>query len=182
MTKAMPTGSNGCGGSAFAASPAQKLCRSPAMVAKPVMPCRADEVVDLRALDIGSAVVAAAEAGVARAGPRLASDPREDSADRRASRACAVVLPQIFQVALDVLQTIEKPRLLLGAEDGLRRLVLAEVGDLLLAKADRRRRLAAVVRASGVENLLRLLRKKLGKSSLDKRCRPRLRPVGSSER
>ena len=38
VTKAMPTGTKGFGGSDFAASPAQKLWRSPAIVAKPVMP------------------------------------------------------------------------------------------------------------------------------------------------
>ena len=38
VMNATPTGSNASGGRAFAASPAQKLCRSPETVAKPVMP------------------------------------------------------------------------------------------------------------------------------------------------
>ncbi len=41
VMKATPTGANFCGGRSFAASPAQKLWRSPATVANPVMPCAA---------------------------------------------------------------------------------------------------------------------------------------------
>ena len=118
----------------------------------------AHEVVDLGALDVGRAVIAAAEAGIAGARPGLASG--------RAGRFCGSArkssvpgeLPQIFQVAREVLQAIEKPRLLRRARaSSAAARPCGSSAPRSSPKRMRRRRMAAGVGAAGVEDLHRLL-------------------------
>ena len=102
VMNATPTGSNGVGRQAFAARPAQKLCRSPDTVTKPVIAGVAHGVVDLAALGVGGAVVAAA--AETRRSPRPATaclTPAGRFCGSARQSSVPSELPQTFQVAVD---------------------------------------------------------------------------------
>src|SRR5581483_12064061 len=121
----------------------------------------ADEVVDLAALGKRRADVAAAEISEPPAGPSRRDDVFGDilriGAHIERCRRAAPDLPRRVRRA----QLVEEPRLLFGAENRLRRIVLANVRDLLIAEPDGRRRLAAVVVAPAVEDLEHVFRGEL---------------------
>src|SRR6185312_14115870 len=121
------------------------------------------EGVDFRALNIRRAVVARAEScGVAGSGPGGCETLGEVLRVRAEIERPRGVSPQLPGRGRG-LQAVEKPRLLCGAEDRLRRIALAEVGDLFVAEGDGIGRLAAGVKASRVEDLVDFLRHELGK-------------------
>ena len=144
-TNATPTGSKDFGGRDFADKPAQKLCASPATVANPVIPCFLNEIVNFTALVIGSADVSATKAGIPSTGPGACNHPwrkvlRVGAHIQR--RSCASPdLPGSFRIP----QSFQKPRFLLGSEDGLRGIRPTEVRNLLVPETDGVGRFASVV-------------------------------------
>ena len=86
------------------------------------------------------------------------------------SRVAGGVAPDL-PGRLRTAQALEEPRLLLGAKNRLCRLVFAEIGDLIAAKADRLRRLAAVVSAPRIHDFHRFFRHEFRKMRARKRLR-----------
>src|SRR5262245_53515000 len=116
----------------------------------------AHRVVDLGALDKGSAPVAAAEVSIVGAGPGfdevLGQILRIDAPIERAGRV-APDLPSRFRLS----ELFEEPLLLFGAQDRLWRFVAAEIRYVLPVERNRRGG-AAWVGAAGVEDFHDFLR------------------------
>src|SRR5438552_9148441 len=109
-----------------------------------------DEVVDLAAFDECARVITAAEAGVARAWPGFGDAARQILRIGAHLERAGRIAPD-FPGRARGLEPIEEPGLLRRAEYTLRRFVFLEIGNLGVAEADRRGRVAAAVAASGVE-------------------------------
>src|SRR6201993_4955580 len=120
-----------------------------------------NEIVNFTALLIGSAGLPAAKAGIPRAGPCACNHPwrkvlRVGAHIQR--RSCASPdFPGSFRIP----QSFQKPRFLLGSEQGLRGIRLADVRNLLVPKTDGVGRIASVVIPTAIEYLKHLLRHEL---------------------
>src|SRR5882762_6296295 len=120
-----------------------------------------NEIVNFTALLIGTADVAAAKAGVPSTGPGACNHPwrkvlRVGAHVQR--RSCASPdLPRSFRIP----QSFQKPRFLLGSEDGLRGIRLTEVLNLLVPETDGLGRFASVIIPAAIEYLKHLLRHEL---------------------
>src|SRR5215470_8863132 len=121
-----------------------------------------NEIVDFGALVIGTTDVAAAKAGIPGTGPRACNHSwrkvlRVGAHIQR--RSCAAPdFPGSFRIP----QLFQKPRLLLGTEQGLRGIRLADVGNLLVPETDGVGRIASVVVSAAIEYLKDLFRHELG--------------------
>src|SRR6266576_3993535 len=128
---------------------------------KPRNPMLVNEIVDFTALLIESAGVRAAKAGIPSTGPGACNHPwrkvlRVGAHIQR--RSCASPdLPGSFRSP----QSFQKPRFLLGSEQGLRGIRLTEVRNLLLPETDVVGRFASVVIPAAIDYLEHLLRHEL---------------------
>src|SRR5882757_123042 len=120
-----------------------------------------NEIVDFTALVIGSADIRAAKAGIPSTGPGACNHPwrkvlRVGAHIERCSGA-SPDLPGSFRIP----QSFQKPRFLLGSEQGLRGIGLTEVRNLLLPETDGVGRFASVVIPAAIDDLKHLLRHEL---------------------
>src|SRR5882672_2021190 len=128
---------------------------------KPCNPMLLNEIVNFTALLIGSADVPAAKAGIPSTGPGACNHPwrkvlRVGAHIQR--RSCASPdLPGSFRIP----QSFQKPRFLLGSEQGLRGIRLTEVRNLLLPETDGVGRFASVIIPAAINYLEHLLRHEL---------------------
>src|SRR5262245_19961506 len=120
-------------------------------------PAIAHQVVDLGTIDVSGAVIAAAKAGVAGAGP-WPGQMRRQMLRVGTKVECAERIAPDLPRGRGGLESIEKPRFLRAPEYHLRRLILAEVRDLLVTVANRCRRMAARIGATRIQDLHRFLR------------------------
>src|SRR5882757_8765172 len=120
-----------------------------------------NEIVDFTALVIGSADVPAAKAGIPSTGPGACNHPwrkvlRVGAHIQR--RSCASpYLPGSFRIP----QPFQKPRFLLGSEDGLRGIRLTQVRNLLVPETDGVGWFASVVIPAAIDDLKHLLGQEL---------------------
>src|SRR5882762_1288848 len=124
---------------------------------KPCNPMLLNEIANFTALLIGSADVPASKAGIPSSGPGACNHPwrkvlRVGAHIQR--RSCASPdLPGSFRIP----QSFQKPRFLLGSEQGLRGIGLTEVRNLLLPETDGVGRFASVVIPAAIDDLKHLL-------------------------
>ncbi len=121
----------------------------------------ANEIVDFGAFHIRAAVIAATEAGISSARPRTRQPCGKIlriGAHIERRRGIAPDLPRGRRRT----QSRQKPALLFFAENGLRRIVFAEVGNVCAAVANGFRGSATVVGVTRVEDHHRFLRHHLG--------------------
>ncbi len=97
---------------------------------------RADEIVDFGAFEVGGAMIAAAETGVACAGPRFGSSACGEILGIGAEVECAGGVAPDFPGGPRRVALIEEPRILFGPRDCLRRVVLPEIRDFGFAVAN----------------------------------------------
>src|SRR5882724_4755951 len=125
---------------------------------KPRNPMLLNEIVNFTTLLIGIADVPVAKVGIPGTGPGACNHPcgnvqRVGAHIQR--RSCASPdLPGSFRIP----QSFQKPRFLLGSEQGLRGIRLTEVRNLLLPETDGVGRFASVVIPAAINDLEHLLR------------------------
>src|SRR5882757_4652539 len=128
---------------------------------KPRNPMLLNEIVNFTTLLIGIADVPVAKVGIPSTGPGACNHPwrkvlRVGAHVQR--RSCASPdLPGSFRIP----QSFQKPRFLLGSEEGLRGIRLTEVRNLLVPERDSVGRFASVVIPTAIEYLKHLLRHEL---------------------
>src|SRR5580704_9532683 len=133
------------------------------------------EIIDLRPLYIRGTMVASSEPRVTASRPRLADPSRQILRVNSKVQRASCIAPDLPRRSRR-LQPLQKPCLLLRAQNRLRRLILAEVRHALVAIRDEVRRLPAVVQTPGIQNLHSFLRKQLRKVRTGEGLR--FRPVG----
>src|SRR5580692_107310 len=120
-----------------------------------------NEIVNFTALLIGGADVPAAKAGIPGTGPRAGNHPGRKVLRVGAHIQCRSCASPDLPGRFRILQSFQKPRFLLDAEDGLRGICLTEVRNLLVSETDGVGRLAPVVIPAAIDDLKHLLRHEL---------------------